>query len=285
MWLVVAAVAGGGGAYLTGEPAERVIEDLPGVSKPSIEEHARKRLYSLRLSPAQPACSRLARSSQGASSSPCPGGCSSRRSCWPCWPRRSWRGRRIWAAGSVSRESAGQSPPLWAAVLMSPSWIGLGAWHLDATPRPSRSARATTRGPPLQAAVALVECRLLVMRMDDPFGWELWLELIMTAFTHFHELAVGLDERLEILGACRAQGRQPRVIQLLAVLLPVRQRRPPRVGFSGPAERRSRFPLPPAVSRGARLPSIACRSWAHPLLFRRSRVRGSRGRPAPPSGH
>ena len=38
MWLVVAAVAGGG-AYLTGEPAEGVIEDLPGVSKPAIEDH------------------------------------------------------------------------------------------------------------------------------------------------------------------------------------------------------------------------------------------------------
>ena len=38
IWLVVAAV-GGGGAYLTGEPAEELIEDLPGVSKPAIEEH------------------------------------------------------------------------------------------------------------------------------------------------------------------------------------------------------------------------------------------------------
>ena len=38
MWLVVAAVAGGG-AYWTGEPAEGVIEDLPGVSKLAIEEH------------------------------------------------------------------------------------------------------------------------------------------------------------------------------------------------------------------------------------------------------
>lgn len=37
-WLIVAAVTGGG-AYLTGEPAEEVIEDLPGVSKPAIEEH------------------------------------------------------------------------------------------------------------------------------------------------------------------------------------------------------------------------------------------------------
>lgn len=38
VWLVVAAVAGGG-AYFTGEPAEDVIEDLPAVSKPAIEEH------------------------------------------------------------------------------------------------------------------------------------------------------------------------------------------------------------------------------------------------------
>jgi hypothetical protein len=37
-WLVVAAVAGGA-AYLTGEPAEDVIEDLPAVSKAAIEEH------------------------------------------------------------------------------------------------------------------------------------------------------------------------------------------------------------------------------------------------------
>jgi uncharacterized membrane protein len=37
-WLVVAAVAGGG-AYLTGGPAEEVIADLPGISKPAIEEH------------------------------------------------------------------------------------------------------------------------------------------------------------------------------------------------------------------------------------------------------
>jgi len=37
-WLVVAAVTGGG-AYWTGEPAERVIEDLPAVSEPAIEEH------------------------------------------------------------------------------------------------------------------------------------------------------------------------------------------------------------------------------------------------------
>ena len=37
-WLVVAAVAGGA-AYLTGEPAEKVIEDLPAVSKAAIEEH------------------------------------------------------------------------------------------------------------------------------------------------------------------------------------------------------------------------------------------------------
>ena len=59
----------------------------------------------------------------------------------------------------------------------------------------------------------------------------------MTAFTHLHELAVGLDERLEILGACGAQSRQPRLIQLLAVLLPVRQLCPPRVSFSGSAER------------------------------------------------
>ena len=38
VWLVVAAVAGGA-AFLTGEPAEHVIENLPGVSKPAIEEH------------------------------------------------------------------------------------------------------------------------------------------------------------------------------------------------------------------------------------------------------
>ena len=38
VWLVVAAVAGGA-AYLTGEPAEHVIEGLPGVSKAAIEEH------------------------------------------------------------------------------------------------------------------------------------------------------------------------------------------------------------------------------------------------------
>src|SRR6185503_5386269 len=37
-WLVVAAITGGG-AYFTGEPAEDVVEDLPGVSKPAIEEH------------------------------------------------------------------------------------------------------------------------------------------------------------------------------------------------------------------------------------------------------
>ena len=37
-WLVVAAAAGGA-AYLTGEPAEDVIEDLPAVSKAAIEEH------------------------------------------------------------------------------------------------------------------------------------------------------------------------------------------------------------------------------------------------------
>jgi hypothetical protein len=37
-WLVVAAVAGGA-AYLTGEPAEDVVEDLPAVSKAAIEEH------------------------------------------------------------------------------------------------------------------------------------------------------------------------------------------------------------------------------------------------------
>ncbi len=37
-WLVVAAVTGVG-AYFTGEPAEGVVEDLPGVSKPAIEEH------------------------------------------------------------------------------------------------------------------------------------------------------------------------------------------------------------------------------------------------------
>jgi hypothetical protein len=37
-WLVVAAITGGG-AYVSGEPAEDVVEDLPGVSKPAIEEH------------------------------------------------------------------------------------------------------------------------------------------------------------------------------------------------------------------------------------------------------
>jgi len=37
-WLVVAAITGGG-AYFSGEPAEIVVEDLPGVSKPAIEEH------------------------------------------------------------------------------------------------------------------------------------------------------------------------------------------------------------------------------------------------------
>jgi hypothetical protein len=37
-WLVVAGAAGGV-AYLTGEPAEDVIEDLPTVSKAAIEEH------------------------------------------------------------------------------------------------------------------------------------------------------------------------------------------------------------------------------------------------------
>lgn len=37
-WMVVAAVAGGA-AYLTGEPAEHVVEDLPAVSKDAIEEH------------------------------------------------------------------------------------------------------------------------------------------------------------------------------------------------------------------------------------------------------
>jgi len=37
-WLVVAAVAGAA-AYLTGEPAEDVVEDLPSVSKAAIEEH------------------------------------------------------------------------------------------------------------------------------------------------------------------------------------------------------------------------------------------------------
>jgi hypothetical protein len=37
-WLVVAAIAGGG-AYFSGEPAEEIVEDLPDVSKPAIEEH------------------------------------------------------------------------------------------------------------------------------------------------------------------------------------------------------------------------------------------------------
>ena len=37
-WLVVAAITGGG-AYVSGEPAEDVVEDLPGVSKPAIEAH------------------------------------------------------------------------------------------------------------------------------------------------------------------------------------------------------------------------------------------------------
>ncbi len=37
-WLAVAAVAGGA-AYLTGEPAEDVVKDLPAVSKAAIEEH------------------------------------------------------------------------------------------------------------------------------------------------------------------------------------------------------------------------------------------------------
>lgn len=37
-WMVVAAVAGGA-AYLTGEPAEHVVEGLPAVSKDAIEEH------------------------------------------------------------------------------------------------------------------------------------------------------------------------------------------------------------------------------------------------------
>ena len=37
-WLVVAAITGGG-AYFSGEPAEDVVEDLPGVSKPAIEAH------------------------------------------------------------------------------------------------------------------------------------------------------------------------------------------------------------------------------------------------------
>jgi uncharacterized membrane protein len=38
VWLVVAAITGGG-AYFTGEPAEGIVEDLPSVSKPAIEEH------------------------------------------------------------------------------------------------------------------------------------------------------------------------------------------------------------------------------------------------------
>jgi hypothetical protein len=38
VWLVVAAVAGGA-AYLTGGPAEDVVENLPAVSKGPIEEH------------------------------------------------------------------------------------------------------------------------------------------------------------------------------------------------------------------------------------------------------
>ena len=37
-WLVVAAMTGVG-AYFTGEPAEDVVEALPGVSQPAIEEH------------------------------------------------------------------------------------------------------------------------------------------------------------------------------------------------------------------------------------------------------
>ena len=37
--LLVAAVASAGGAYLTGEPAESVVKELPAVSDPAIEEH------------------------------------------------------------------------------------------------------------------------------------------------------------------------------------------------------------------------------------------------------
>jgi hypothetical protein len=36
--LVIAAVLGGG-VFLTGEPAEKVVEDLPGISKAAIEAH------------------------------------------------------------------------------------------------------------------------------------------------------------------------------------------------------------------------------------------------------
>jgi uncharacterized membrane protein len=38
VWLVVAALAGAG-AYLTGEPAEEVVEDRPGISDAAIEAH------------------------------------------------------------------------------------------------------------------------------------------------------------------------------------------------------------------------------------------------------
>ena len=37
--LLVAAAVIAGGTYLTGEPAEDVVQNLPGVSKPAIEEH------------------------------------------------------------------------------------------------------------------------------------------------------------------------------------------------------------------------------------------------------
>ena len=37
--LLIGAAVVAGGAYLTGEPAEDVVQNLPGVSKPAIEEH------------------------------------------------------------------------------------------------------------------------------------------------------------------------------------------------------------------------------------------------------
>lgn len=57
----------------------------------------------------------------------------------------------------------------------------------------------------------------LVMRMDDSFGREVWLEPLMAAFTHLHELAVGLDARLKILASSAATPIASRTRDRIAV--------------------------------------------------------------------
>jgi hypothetical protein len=75
--------------YLTGEPAEKIVRDLPGVSRALIEQHEDAAMFA--LISGRP---RLSRRGQP----------------WRCWqfhsgPARSWRAPRTWEARSATRKS------------------------------------------------------------------------------------------------------------------------------------------------------------------------------------